>query len=206
MPLPEADFEMTEQAMREHNRYRGDENLYVKFFTHPLENREKSLEAGRPIFIDAEFINIMVPGDKSNVIIRQVREKDKERFPRQYAAYRNQEEELIEGTPLEQWGFLTAARCEEMKFFNIRTVEQLANLSDANAQKFMGVQRLKKSAQEYLEAKKTDAPVLQLQEELAKRDVNIIDLNDVVVSLQKRLKKLEGKEGDSPEKKGFFGV
>lgn len=197
----EADFAMTEQAMREHDRYRGDENLYVKFFTQPLENREKSLEEGRPIYEDAEFISIMVPGDKDNIVVRTIRPEDLTRFPRHYAAYKNNQEELNEGTPLERWGFITMAQAEELKFFHISTVEQLANVSDSNAQKFMGIQLLKKRAQEFIEASKGDAPTLQLQEKLSKSDAKINELEIIVLALQKRLTKLDP---DGEEKKGFF--
>jgi len=200
--LPEADFAMTQDAMQQHNRTRGDENLYVKFFTQPLENREKSLEEGRPIYDDAEFISIMVPGDKDNIVVRTVRETDLTRFPRHYAAYKNKQETLGEGTPLERWGFLTASQCEELKFFNIHTVEQLANVSDVNAQKFMGIQALKRSAQEFIDSSKGDAPTLQLQEKLSKSEAKINEMESLIVELQKRLRKLDP-EGEQ-EKKGFF--
>ncbi len=200
--MQEADLAMTQNAMRDHDRFRGDENLYVKFFIEPLQDRAASLEAGRPIFLDTEFISIMVPGDKDNIVVREIRDQDKQRFPRQYAAFKNNEQELVDGTPLGEWGFLSKAQVAELEYFNIRTVEQLANVTDANAQKFMGINKLKQRAQEYLEASKGEAPILQLQEELATRDVSIIELRDTVEALQSRLKTLEGGEPD--KKPGFF--
>lgn len=187
----EADFGMTQQAMREHDRNIGDENLYVQFFTHPLQDKEKSLAEGRPIFVDTEYIRIMVPGDKGNVVMRSAREDDKQRFPKQYQAFKNDEAEIMEGTPLNQWGFLTAAQIEEMKYFGIRTVENLANVTDTNAQKFMGINLLRQKAREYIEASATDAPIAQLQDDIAKRDAKISEQSELLEDLQARLAKLE---------------
>ena len=194
----EADFGMTQQAMREHDRNIGDENLYVQFFTHPLQDKEKSLAEGRPIFVDTEYVRIMVPGDKGNIIMRSVRDDDKRRFPKQYAAFQNDMEEVLEGTPLEKWNFMTAAQVEEMKYFGVRTVEQLASVSDGNAQKFLGVQLLKQKAQEYVDASKTEAPIAALQEEIEQRDLKIQEQDQVLVELTERLEKLEKK----PKAKG----
>ena len=187
----EADFGMTQNAMREHNRNIGDENLFVQFFMHPMQNKAKTLEEGRPIYVDTEYVRIMVPGDKGNVIMREVREDDKRRFPKHYQAFKNEEEEILEGTPLAQWNFLTAAQVEEMKYFGIRTVENLANVTDTNAQKFMGINLLREKAREYIEATASDAPIAQLQEEIASRDNTIDDQGKLIADLTARLEALE---------------
>lgn len=197
--MQEADYGMTEQAMREQDRNRGDEHLYVQFFMYPLQDKAKTLEEGRPIFVDTEFVKIMVPGDKENIVTREVRESDKNRFPKQYLAFKNQEKELMEGTPLGKWSYVTAAQVEELKYFGILTVEQLANVSDGNAQKFMGINLLKRRAQEYLDASAEEAPVVQLQDELAKRDSQIEEQQSVIADLQTRLSKLEESEDEDED-------
>lgn len=187
----EADYGLTEFAIDESSRHKGDEHLYVKFFVHPQQDKEKSLEEGRPIFEDKEFITIMVPGDKDNIVTREIRPGDTERFPKQYAAFQNDNQELIEGTPLHKWPLVTSAQVEELKFFNIRTVEQLANIADSTAQKFMGVQLLKGRAKEYIDAAKDAAPVAILQGELEKRDETIAGLSASMEEMQKELAKLK---------------
>lgn len=189
----EADMGMTQQAMREHDRHRGDENLYVKFFSHPQQDKEKTLSEGRPIFVDTEYVQIMVPGDKGNVVMRPVRPDDKHRFPKQYLAFSTDQEEILEGTPLDKWNFLSSAQVEELKYFNIRTVEQLATVSDGNSQKFMGIQILRQRAVEYVNATATDAPIAQLQEELEQRDLKIQEQDNVIGDLISRLEALETK-------------
>ena len=189
----EADFGMTQQAMREHDRHRGDENLYVQFFSHPMQDKAKTLEEGRPIFVDTEYIRIMVPGDKGNVVMRSVREDDRQRFPKQYQAFKNDEEEILEGTPLDKWNFVSAAQVEELKYFGIRTVENLANVTDTNAQKFMGINLLRQKAQEYIAAASSEAPIAQLQEELSARDTTIAEQASLLADMQERLAALEAK-------------
>jgi hypothetical protein len=187
----EADMGMTQQAMREHNRHIGDENLYVRFFMQPMQDKAKTLEEGRPIFVDTEYVQIMVPGDKGNVVMRSVRDEDRHRFPKQYQAFKNNEEEIVEGTPLEKWNFISAAQVEELKYFGIRTVESLATIADTHAQKFMGIQLLKQRAAEYMDATAADAPIAQLQDELATRDSKISEQDQVIADLMSRIEALE---------------
>lgn len=187
----EAELDTTMDAMRDHNRFQGDDRLYVKFFNSPVEDRAKSLVEGRPIFRDAEFVQIMVPGDKSNIVVREVRDTDRRRFPKQYAAFQNNEKEIVEGTPLEQWGYLKASQREELKYFGIRTVEQLANVSDSNAQKFMGINKLRSKAQEYIDAALEGAPAAKLQAELEERDNEIASQKEIIADLVSRIEALE---------------
>jgi hypothetical protein len=197
--MMEADFGMTQQAMREHDRHIGDENLYVSFFMHPLQNKAKSLEEGRPIFVDTEYVRIMVPGDKGNIIMREVRDTDRQRFSKQYQAFKNDEAEIVEGTPLDKWNLISQAQVEELKYFGIRTVENLANVTDTNAQKFMGINLLRDKARQYIEAASAEAPIAQLQDELSQRDSVISEQAELIANMQERLSALEE---DKPKKKG----
>lgn len=197
--MQEASMEITHFAMDERDRSKGDEKLYVKFFVQPLQNRTKSIEAGRPIFEEKTFIQIMVPGDKDNIVTREIRENDKRRFPKQWAAYENDRSELIEGTPLEQWPHLSVAQVEELKYFNIRTVEQLAGVSDSASQNFMGIQVLKARAQEFLEASKENVSLASLQEELKDRDAKIAAQDLAISQMAEDMAKLRASLDKSVE-------
>ncbi len=71
----------------------------------------------------------MQPGNKDTVIDDPASAHYKERFAEHFRRYEAREsQEHIEGTILEEWAGITRSQCEEMKFLNIRTVEQLANL------------------------------------------------------------------------------
>jgi hypothetical protein len=154
----EADMSTTEDAFAGHNaRYRMDAGLAVKFYKHPVQDEAASEEAGRPIFKEKTYINIKVPGDKLNDIHRPAMDMDKQRFPDHYRKFNARIEQAVEGTPLSEWGGVTRSQIEEMKFFNINTVEQLAELADSNTQVMRGLITLKQKAAAYLEAADTNA-------------------------------------------------
>ena len=160
----EADMSLTNMALGSQDNVSpmnqamqpGDELLFVRFYIHPRQNANKTLEAGRPIFDDTEYVEIMQPGNKENIIQRPAQPNDKERFSRQYSAFKNNEEQQVSGTPIEQWNVLSKAQVEELRYFNVRTVEQLAEISDGSSQQFAGIQSLKIQAQAYLEASEKD--------------------------------------------------
>ncbi len=81
--------------------------------------------------------------------MRQARDTDIKRFPRQYEAFKQGKEEQQAGTPLSLMPWITPARVEEYKFFKIVTVEQLAQAPDEGGKNFMGFQQDKQKAQEY---------------------------------------------------------
>ena len=190
--LGEADFGMTQQAHEaSKNRFHADDKLYVQFYIHARADSAKSTAEGRPIFNDTEYVRIMVPGDKGSIIERPVRPVDTQRFPRQYQAFKNNDDEVLTGTPLEHWPGISRSQVEELKFFHIRTVEQLADVPDSHAQKFMGINALKSRAQAYIELAKGNAPLEQMQAELEERDLTIATMQETMAALQERLLALE---------------
>jgi len=164
----------------------GDEHLAVKFFVEPLKNDARSAQEGRPIFEDVEWISIMSPGSR-NEVRRPTRPGDLERFPQHYARFKAREEqEIIDGTPLTEWTGITRSQAEELKFWNILTVEQLANCSDQNTQNFKGLVTLKQSAIKFLEAAEG-------------KDAKYEELMEMNKALMSRIEELEA--GDKPKRK-----
>lgn len=133
----------------------GDDNgLFVEFKMEAIQDEEKSVEEGRPIFKEVPFVSIRPLGDKTTHILRPVKAEDKIRFARQWQAFENsQSQEVLEGTPVTEWAVLTKAQALELKALNIHTVEKLAEVSDANLNFAKGME-LRKKAQEWLEAAK----------------------------------------------------
>jgi hypothetical protein len=159
--LAEADISVTRMAMDPNS----DDKVFAQFYMHAREDDAKSRAEGRPIFKDVPYVMIMVPGDKDNIIRRPIRQNDKARFPKQWAAFEAGQEQAQEGTPLEQWPMVTRAQVEELKFFGVHTVEALSNMPDTAAQNFMGLNRLRQNAKDFLEAAKSEAPFIELREE-----------------------------------------
>jgi hypothetical protein len=158
------------------------DGLYIRFYREPVLNELKSFGGtvvkangateyvegeGRPIYEDQEYIEIVTPGDKTNVVNRPVRPADKKQYAQQYAAWKAGDEEQLTGTPLAMWPGISRAQVEELKFFKVRTVEQLAELSDANLQNVGPLRQLRERAKDFLDAAKGHAPTESLRAQLA---------------------------------------
>jgi hypothetical protein len=178
--LEQAEYDMTDMAMGQQGNSGerpGDDTLAVRFFNEPRQDMERTAKEGRPIYTDAEYVEIRIPGDRSSVFVELATDRYKRRFARHYEAFQKRTAETTdEGTPLIHAPWITRSQVEELKFFGVRTVEHLAHMSDANAQNFMGIQKLRELAQNYLQQAEDAAPLTQLQAELENRDAQIAGL------------------------------
>lgn len=189
----EADYSMTADAMQGMSGMQSehDKKLRVQFSLFPVINQEKSAAEGRPIFDEKEYVTIMVPGER-DVVHRKAWERDFQRFPLQYAAFKNKRNQDAEsGTPLKLLTWLTAAQVKELEFFNCYSVEQLANLTDSAASKFMGIQALKQRAKDFLVASKEAAPLTTIRAEIDKKDQELAAANKALQDQGARIKALE---------------
>lgn len=171
----------------------ADKGLIVEFYRKPKQDEAASAEAGRPIFVEKPYVRIITPGDIINKIDRPVWDEpgnencDTVRFAEKWARFKAgiAEEKSGTGTPLEKLPGILSTQVEEMKYFNVRTIEQLADLDDSHGQRFMGIQQLKQRAKTWLEAAKGNAPLEKMRTELEKRDQMIADLMARVAAMEK---------------------
>jgi hypothetical protein len=137
-----------------------------QFFTEAVKLEWKSRQEGRPIFEDREFVRILIPGDRRSMAVEPVGEAHQARWPREYEAFRAGREAPLEGTPLSEWpvSLMSPARVQELAYFNLRTVEQLAAVNDAQLQSLgMGARELRERARMWLEvAAKGAGPIERL--------------------------------------------
>lgn len=147
------DQQLDERPDANASRFAMDGKLHVRFFSKPKYNPDKSAEENRPIYEDTVYVEIMMPGDKNNIIVRPAASmRDDLRFPKHYEQFQKGQQDQMVGTPLKVLPFLSEAQVEELAYFKVRTVEQLADLSDSVS--FMGAQEMKKRAKAFLEASK----------------------------------------------------
>ena len=181
------DERMTMRSDENQNRFALDHTLYVKFFMHPRKNDEKSEAAGRPIYEDTEYIEIMMPGEKNNIIQRPAWSQDYSRFRNQYALFKAGQTEQETGTPLNALPFMTDSLIEELKYFKIHTVEKLANLNDAAMQNFMGAREYQQKAQKFLAALSSGEALVQKNQDLeAKLAAQQAQINDLMAMMAKQ--------------------
>lgn len=193
---------MEELAENVNNPNFGDDRLGVLFYTRTVEDTERTRLEGRKCFKEREYVKIMVPGDRLNIVDRAVQRTgspttdDTLRFSKQYARFKQQQEQVAhDGTPLNLWPGIGGSLVEELKYLNIFTVEQLATLADTHVAKIPRGQEFKRKAAEFVQATKDAAAVNRLQSALAERDDKIEALEaavkDQAAKIEALLKKMK---------------
>ena len=142
--------------------------LAVRFYKEPVQDVAATEREGRPVFTEVDYIEIAVPGDKTNIVNKRVNAQHQREYAQQWAAYKAGDNEQLVGTPLSQWPGVNKAQVKELEFFRCRTVEQLAELSDTSIGAIGPIRKLRDTARAYLEAAKGLAPVTRIQGELEK--------------------------------------
>jgi hypothetical protein len=192
--MQEAEHSLTQMAMSS-GRDTGDETLLVKFYYESVQNEAKTEEAGRPIYEDIEMISIIPPGAKSGVS-KPARQREKDRFPEHYRRFKERmSQDHVEGTKLTEWPGVTKAQADELAFFNIKTVEQLAACSDSQTMNMMGLPTLKQKAGKYLEASKEVAATVALENAMEQ----IAELQKVVEEMKRETPKPKRKRRTKAE-------
>jgi len=188
---------MEELAENVNNPKFGDDRLGVLFYTRTVEDKSRTLAEGRKCFKEREFVKIMVPGDRLNIVDRPVQvtgndiTDDRLRFPKQYARFKNAQEQVVhDGTPLALWPGINGSLVEELKYLNIFTVEQLATLADTHVSKIPMGQTFKRKAAEFVEASKDAAALNRLQAELEERDNRIETLEQAIADQGAQIQEL----------------
>lgn len=156
----------------------SEKGVYAKFYYVPTKNEAASAAEGRAIFEDKEFVEIIAAGNSTNIIRRPARKMDTDRFRRQYAMFKEGDSEQMIGTPLTEIPWITRSQVEELAYKKIRSLEDLASLSDG-AINAPGMYDLKRKASAWLEKSKESAPFTAMQAELEAMRAEIAALKAV---------------------------
>lgn len=152
-------------------QYGGDEKLFVSFREETFPDEEASAEAGYKKFRLGDMITIVVPGDKLNIVEREVRQDDMERFAAKFQAYKaGRTEEALEGYPIKSWALVDRAVAEELRYLGFRTVEQIAGASSGIIGKYPGFSQIQARAKNWLDAQTSSAPMEKLQNQLEEQN------------------------------------
>ena len=154
------DQQLTDRSNFDQNRFALDSKLHVRFFMKPTIDAAESAKQNRPVYKDTPYVECMIPGDKHNIVVEPVWEQWIQRFPRHWDQFQMGQKEQIIGTPLKVAPFLTESQVMELGYFNIRTIEQLAGLSDGNMT-FMGARMFRDAAAKFLEKQTSNETLLE---------------------------------------------
>jgi len=135
-----------------------ESHTFVEFYMEAVEFKFESEREGRPIFKEIPFVRIVIPGDRNNIVEGKATDYHKNRYPKAWAAFQQGQKQGMSGTPLESWPQIQRAQVKEAKFYEIHTLEQLAELADTHCQRLgMGWTELRQKAKDYISISKGTA-------------------------------------------------
>lgn len=173
---------------QQQKRYHG---ANVKFFLALNENRQKTLEQGRPIFDEIPSISIQWPGGDETV--RKIEPQDMQEYPDLYAAFTSGNEPVESGTPLAEWPPMTASALKELQYLGFRTIEQIAICNDDVIRKIGPLSRYVKMAQDWLDASKSSQnEVVTLRQQLEREKTRANKMQEQIEYLMQRIEANEG--------------
>jgi hypothetical protein len=138
------------------------------------QDRHHVKPAGIQKFKEIIYLKKVIPGDTLNVIVRPMHSpEDEQEYPKAWQDYLDGVESTS-GTPISILPFLNEAQKAEFRAANCHFAEDIANMPDVMAQKFMGINDIKRKVTDFLAAASGKA-------------------TDKIAALEKRLKELEAK-------------
>jgi len=166
-------------------------SVYPQFFMDSVEDIVASEQQGRPIFRDEERVKIIMAGNPWSAPVFRVAEEHRQRWPKEYDAFKKGQEIAPDGTPLEQWPVLKKAMVLELKAIGFMTVEQVAAMSDQAIQRIgMGGRRLKDLALAYLDEAQAAAIVTAARADSERKDSEIAALRLQVENMSSQLQQM----------------
>ena len=165
----------------------GDDRILPRFFIESIPDPLASEREGRPIFRDQERVELLSPGNTLNIPVEIVSDVHRERWAKQYAAFKQGIEMSGDGTPLEQWPILKRSQVLELKALNFFTVEDVAKMNDHACQRMMAGMRLRTLAKAFLDDAVAAAELSRVTAENERKNAEIHDLKTKVEQLSSLL-------------------
>lgn len=137
-----------------------DRNVAARFYDKAIKTTEVN-DNGLPIFKNVTYVEIRLKDNNTEVFNQPANQDKIRRFPREYALYKMAKEQIKEGTPLEQFAFLTAAEVATCKNRGVFTVEALAELSVEKVQS-LSLQNENKLAKIFIQNAKKNNEMVDL--------------------------------------------
>lgn len=140
-----------------------DRSLVPEFFVQKKLMGAKSEALNREVYEDREYVKITIKGQPHGQPVHEVDEKIKHRFPIAYARFKAGLPAPAIGTPVEQLSGVGPSLAHHLKGLMLRTVEDLANVSDENTINRIGggARDLVNRAKAWIEQKAPETVALQ---------------------------------------------
>lgn len=145
---------------------------YCKFFLHAALNGNKTEAAKHNVYDDVVYIEIFIKGNTNTSFSRPKKDEDEQEFPKEWKAYLTQTNIEDNGTPLNALPTLGPSMQMNLNAQGIRTIEDLAELSDSVVIGEQGMVDLRKRAVAYLAAMAPEEDVPQEPKKRTRRKRN----------------------------------
>ena len=167
-----------------------------RFFVDAIRSKAKSDLTKRSVYDDVEMVEIIVPGDNRSIVCERVKDEHRYRWPDAYRAFKEGREAPLEGTPCSEWAYLSPAQIATFAAANIKTVEDIANCSDANlpALGSTGARDLRERAKHFLKATEGAAPLAELQSRVNALEAQAVVDRQTIGDLNAALARASAKE------------
>jgi hypothetical protein len=119
-----------DEAVRDGRGIDNTDTAIPLFYNNAVKRVAKSEELGREFFEDVPFVRIILPGLRGEEIDRKASDEDKERWPAQWEAFQNKQEQPLSGTPLEACSLINPSDVATLKVQKILTVDAFVNIPD----------------------------------------------------------------------------
>lgn len=183
---------------------------HVTFEVRAVEDREKSIKVGHPVYEDVVFA-IVTPGGSNLVVDRpavewlaskkgdQAKGRPQDPFYRHYKecfdAFLEDREAPVEGIAIEMWPSVTPSELKTLQNAGVRTVEDLAAANETTLQRIgMGGRALKQRAESWLDSAENTGKVA---EENAAMKAQLEDLKEIV---ERQTRQIEELTADKPKR------
>lgn len=164
-----------------------DGSNHPRFFVESVQDIVGSETAGRPIFRDEERVEIIMPANPNRPVFR-VTDEHRQRWPKEYEAFKAGMEISPDGTPLEEWSILKRSQVLELKALGFKTVEHVRDMDDLAVQRIgMGGRRLKEAADIFLDDANRVALESRLSADNERKDAEITALRRQVEEMGKQM-------------------
>lgn len=165
----------------------GDGNNYPRFFLDQVQDIVATEREGRAIYREEERVEIIMPGVAAfTKPVGRVTDEHRQRWPKEYAAFKEGFEISPEGTPLEEWSMLKRSQVLELKWLGFKTVEHLRDMDDHAIQKIgMGGRKIKELAGAFLDDAERNSLATRLASDNDRKDAEIAALRHQVEEMGK---------------------
>ena len=143
----------------------SEKNVAARFYDKAVKTNEVA-KNGLPVFKNVTYIEIRLKDNSTEVFNQPATDEKIRRFPKEYALYQLSKKQVENGTPLEQFAFLTAAEIATCKSRGVFTVEALAGL-DIDKVQSLGLQDEHVLAEMFLEKSNNN----KMLDDFAKKEV-----------------------------------